>query len=96
MSAQMTQPMHRTTVDLPEHLLERAQRLVDKGAARSRNGVITAALETYLGIMERQAIDEQFAAMASDESYQRLMVSLAEEFTRSNWEALSEAAHATR
>ena len=96
MSRNLVDTMHRTTADLPAGLPEPAQRLVQEGAPRSRNRVIVTALERYLDQMEREAIDAQFAAMATDESYQRLMVSLAEELAKSDWEALNEVGHATR
>ena len=96
MSSLVTGAIHRTTVDLPADLLDRAQHLVEHGAIRSRNSLIVTALEKYLDQMEREAIDAQFAAMATDESHQRLMVSITEEFARSDWEALNEVDHATR
>ena len=96
MSRALANTMHRTTVDLPSDLVERTQRFIETGAARSRNSVIVTALEKHLDQMEREAIDAQFAAMATDESHQRLMVSIAEEFAKSDWEALNEAEHATR
>jgi len=40
--------------------------------------------------MERQEIDKQFAAIASDEAYQELSLQLSEEFADSDWEALRE------
>lgn len=95
MSSPGTGALHRTTVDLPADLLERAQNLVEHGAVRSRNSLIVTPIAKYLHHMERAAIDAQFAAMASDES-RRLMVSIAEAFARSDWEALNEVEHATR
>lgn len=92
----VTGAIHRTTVDVPADLLERTQHLVEHGAARSRNSLIVTAIETYLDQLEREAIDAQFAAMATDEPHQRLMVSIAKEFAASDWEALNEVDHATR
>ena len=48
-----------------------------------------AALEHYLGELERQEIDRQFEALAEDESYQAVNQGLAEEFAESDWEALT-------
>ena len=78
----------RTTVDLPPALLARAQHFVDEDVVRSRNALIIAALEYFLDHLERQAIDTQFAAMADDEDYRRLNLTLVEEFAASDWEAL--------
>lgn len=78
----------RTTIDLPPVLLARAQRLVDENRVRSRNALITTALEYFLDHLEREAIDAQFAAMADDEEYRTLNLALAEEFASSDWEAL--------
>ena len=96
MSRNLANTMHRTTVDLPTDLVERTQRLVESGAARSRNSIITAALEEYLDQAEREAIDAQFSHMATDDAYQRLMLSIADEFTDSDWESLREGDHATQ
>ncbi len=88
MSTILTKPKRvRTTVDLPPALLTRAQRIVDEGMVRSRNALMIAALEHFLDYLERQAIDAQFAAMADDEDYRALNLTLAEEFAASDWEA---------
>jgi len=63
--------------------------MVDIGLARSRNALIVAALEHFLEHLERQLIDAQFAAMAEDEAYHALNLSLADEFAESDWEALT-------
>jgi len=78
----------RTTTSLPSDLVERAQRMVDVGLARSRNALIVAALEHFVEHLERQVIDAQFAAMADDEAYHTLNLDLADEFAESDWEAL--------
>jgi len=78
----------RTTINLPSGLVERAQRLVDMGLVQSRNALILAALEHFVEHLERQVIDAQFAAMADDEAYHTLNLDLADEFAKSDWEAL--------
>jgi Arc/MetJ-type ribon-helix-helix transcriptional regulator len=78
----------RLTVDLPRELVERADTVVEQGAARSRNQLITQALEAYLHSLEEAEIDARFEAMAQDEPYQRLALELTQEFERSDWEAL--------
>ena len=88
----------RTTLDLPRGLAERVQRLVDSGAARSRNALIVAALEAYVRAIERRTIDAQFEGLATDLDYQKLMLQVEAEFAQSDWEALQqgEAAYARR
>lgn len=89
MSTLLTKPKRvRTTIDLPPALLARTQNLVDKGAVRSRNALIIAALEHFLDYLERQAIDAQFATMADDKDYHSLNLTLTEEFAASDWETL--------
>jgi len=61
--------------------------LVDNDVVRSRNALIITALEYFMDYVERQAIDAQFAAMADDKEYHALSLTLAEEFTSSDWEA---------
>lgn len=78
----------RLTVDLPRELIEQADTVVKKGAARSRNQLITQAIETYLHDLEEAEIDAQFEAMAKDESYKRLALQLTQEFESADWEAL--------
>ena len=84
----------RTTVNLPVELLQRSQQFIDQGLIPNRNMLIVAALENYLTELERQTIDEQFAAMMDDADYQALNEAIATEFEDSDWEALqaSEAA----
>jgi metal-responsive CopG/Arc/MetJ family transcriptional regulator len=88
----------RTTLDLPRDLAERMQRLIDNGAARSRNALIVAALEAYVRAIERRAIDAQFEGLATDLDYRQLMLQVEAEFAQSDWEAWQqgEAAYATR
>ncbi|MCI0580070.1 MAG: ribbon-helix-helix domain-containing protein [Chloroflexi bacterium] len=79
----------RTTVTLPVELVERSQRLIEKGAVPSRNALIVAALEYFLTELEREEIDQAFASMADDTAYLELSEQVAEEFAVSDWEALS-------
>lgn len=85
----------RTTVALPVDLVRQSQRYIDRGDVPSRNALIIAALERFLAELERQDIDQQFAAMADDEAYQELNTQLAEEFEESDWEAFSEVEEQT-
>lgn len=78
----------RLTVDLPKALVEQADALVSCGAARSRNRLIVQAVEAYLKQLEEARIDAQFAEMEHDERYIKEQLRLAQEFERSDWEAL--------
>jgi len=78
----------RLTVDLPRALVEQADALVARGAARSRNRLISEALEKYLKQLEEAHIDAQFARMAHDARYVKQQLQLAQEFAHSDWEAL--------
>ena len=77
----------RTTLTLPVDLVRRSQHFIDEGAVPSRNALIVAALERFLRELERQEVDRQFAALAEDDSYQRVNARLVEEFAVSDWEA---------
>lgn len=78
----------RLTVDLPKALVEKADALVKRGTARSRNRLIAQAVEAYLKRLEEAWIDAQFAEMERDERYRGLCLKITEEFERSDWEAL--------
>ena len=77
----------RLTVDLPKALVEQADALVARGAARSRNRLIIEAVDTYLKQLQEAWIDAQFAPMARDERYRNEQLQLGEEFAHSDWEA---------
>lgn len=80
----------RTTITVPVDLLNRSQYFIEQGNVPSRNALIITALERFLLELERQEIDRQFEAMATDESYQTLNEQIANEFADSDWEALGE------
>ena len=78
----------RTTVSLPEELLEDMDRAVREGRARSRNELLSVALRREISAMERARIDEAFGFMAEDPSYGREAEAIAEEFEGASREAL--------
>lgn len=59
----------RTTVALPSDLLERVDRAVHAGKARSRNAFLAEAVRHELAAQERFATDAAFAAMVDDVDY---------------------------
>ena len=78
----------RLTVDLPKELVKWADSAVQQGAARSRNQLITQAIDVYLKSLEEADIDARFKAMSDDETYQKMTLQLTQELERSDWEAL--------
>ncbi len=78
----------RTTITLPAELIDAADRAVREGRASSRDELMVAALRHELAVRDRAAIDAAFAALASDEAFQKESRQLAEEGARSGWEAL--------
>lgn len=75
------------TVDLPGELVKWADMAVERGAARSRNQLITQAIDVYLHRLEEAEIDARFKTMAEDEAYQRLALQVTQELENSDWEA---------
>ncbi|MDA0733997.1 MAG: ribbon-helix-helix domain-containing protein [Chloroflexi bacterium] len=78
----------RTTVTLPEQLLEAVDLAVMEGKAKSRNELIASALGHELAALKRREIDEAFTGMAGDENYRNEAREISEEFNLSDWEAL--------
>lgn len=78
----------RTTIALPEDLLNAVDRAVGEGKARSRNAFVAAALQHELEALERVEIDAAFAEMASDAEYAQESEQMLREFASADWEAL--------
>lgn len=78
----------RTTVAIPAALLAAVDRLVELGQARSRSTLLEHAIRRELEARERQAIDAEFSAMASDTDYQEEALTIAAEFSVADVEAL--------
>ncbi len=83
-------PKVQTTLRLPRPLYQQARSLVEKGvsSAESLNDFIVAAIEAYVNALRRRRIDAAFRRMAEDTHYQEEAQLIAEEFERSDWEAL--------
>lgn len=84
----MTGTATRTTLTLPGDLLDRVDRAVREGRARSRNAFVAQALERDLARAEQAAIDAAFAGMANDEDYLAESRQIDAEFAASDAEAL--------
>lgn len=75
-------------INLPFDLLERAERLVERGLAENRESLLRAAIERFIAeLEERISIEFQFAGMADDTEFQTLNLQVAAEFAVSDYEA---------
>jgi len=83
----MVEQTVRTTVTLPEHLLEAVDIAVKDWKAKSRNELIASALGHELAALKRYEIDNAFEGMSSDQQYLQGVRRLSEEFLKSDWEA---------
>lgn len=81
----------RTTVALPEPLLEAVDQAVQDGKVKSRNELIANALRRELAAMERLDIDSAFDQMAKDQDYHKEAQKLSAEFADSDWEAFQQS-----
>jgi metal-responsive CopG/Arc/MetJ family transcriptional regulator len=60
----------RTTISLPTVLLAATDRAVTDGKAKSRNDLITRAIQRELALIRRAEIDADLSEMAQDAEYQ--------------------------
>ena len=81
----------RTTLTLPDDVLERVDDVVRAGKARSRNEFVATALRRELALVERAVIDAAFAAMATDAEAQADAQRIDAQFAKAGGEALREA-----
>jgi metal-responsive CopG/Arc/MetJ family transcriptional regulator len=78
----------RTTISLPTVLLAATDRAVTDGKAKSRNDLITRAIQRELALIRRAEIDADLAEMAQDAEYQAEVLQMEAEFAVAQWEAL--------
>jgi metal-responsive CopG/Arc/MetJ family transcriptional regulator len=78
----------RTTIALPTALLAATDRAVTDGKAKSRNELITRAIQRELALMRRAEIDADLSEMAQDAEYQAEVLQMEAEFAVAQWEAL--------
>ena len=92
MGSRLIQGMNKraTTVYLPADLLDAADRIVDEGGARTRNELIAAGLRHVVRQINREAIDRDFAGMATDSRYQEEARVICSEMAQAKWEAFQE------
>jgi metal-responsive CopG/Arc/MetJ family transcriptional regulator len=78
----------RTTISLPTVLLAATDRAVTDGKAKSRNDLITRAIQRELALIRHAEIDADLAEMAQDAEYQAEVLQMEAEFAVAQWEAL--------
>ena len=81
----------RTTITLPQQLLNAVDQAVREGKAKSRNELLAAAVRHELNALQRAAIDAAFAEMANDLDYQEEAQSITDDFARADWAAFRQA-----
>jgi len=78
----------RTTIALPTVLLAATDRAVTDGKAKSRNELITRAIQRELALIRRTEVDVDLLQMAEDDEYQAEVLQMEAEFAVAQWEAL--------
>jgi metal-responsive CopG/Arc/MetJ family transcriptional regulator len=78
----------RSTIALPEDLLDAIDAEVRQGHAESREAFFKAAIVNQVAALRRASVDRQFAGMAADSAYLKEALQVSEEFSASDWEAL--------
>jgi metal-responsive CopG/Arc/MetJ family transcriptional regulator len=78
----------RTTLTIPNELLEATDLIVKSGKVKSRNEFVAQALRHELAALKRTEIDAAFGAMAEDVEYQAEALQIEAEFSTASWEAL--------
>jgi metal-responsive CopG/Arc/MetJ family transcriptional regulator len=78
----------RTTIALPDALLEGVDDAVRGGHASSRNDFLSRAVRSELERLKRLVIDHEFEAMASDSVYRSEAKRITEEYEMADWESL--------
>ncbi len=86
----MTQEHTRTTIAIPLRLLRMADEAVQQGRAKSRNQLVSEALEELLYRWKREQIDTDFSGMKEDSAYQEEALRIEAEFEASDQEALDQ------
>lgn len=81
----------RTTITLPQQLLDAVDRAVREGKAKSRNDLLATAIRHELGAMQRAAIDAAFDEMANDLDYREEARRINDDFAGADWSAFRQA-----
>jgi metal-responsive CopG/Arc/MetJ family transcriptional regulator len=75
-----------TTILVPTALLAATDRAVTDGKAKSRNELITRAIQRELALMRRAEIDADLSAMAQDAEYQAEVLQMEAEFAAAQFD----------
>lgn len=86
----------RTTISLPEELLEATDRAIREGKARSRNDFLSIAPRHELAALEQARIDEAFEGMANDPFYREEKPTSSTAHLGRRWKAATTADEADR
>lgn len=78
----------RTTVNIPDSIAEEADTLISKCGIATRNQFIVEALENWIKLKKEELIDNEFAMMATDTSYQLETEAIESEFEESDREVI--------
>ena len=70
----------RTTITLPNELLEATDKAVAEGKAKNRNEFVAQALRRELAKIKRAEIDAALAEMTQDPDYQAEVLKMEAEF----------------
>ena len=76
----------RTTITIPNDLVEKVDSLIIQHDLSSRNQFIIEALELKVREIENREIDSEFALMANDTEYQSETLQLEQEFVNAERE----------
>lgn len=80
-----------TTVRVPTRVYEQAKVAIGRSQGASFNEFVVQAIEEKVRRLSEAEIDAAFDGMAQDPQYQRDAVAMAQEFEKSDWEALETA-----
>jgi metal-responsive CopG/Arc/MetJ family transcriptional regulator len=78
----------RTTISLPTALLAATDQAVTNSKAKSRNELISRAIQKELTLIRRAEIDADLSEMSQDAEYQAEVLQMEAEFAVAQWEAL--------
>jgi len=82
-----------TTVRVPRSVYEQAKTVIHRLQGSSFNEFVVQAIEEKVRRLTEAEIDAAFSAMAEDPDYQRDATAMAQEFEKSDWEALESSHH---
>ena len=79
----------RTTITIPDNLVEQADALVGSGGITTRNQLIVEALQHWIQLKQEESIDAEFEYMAEDSDYIVETLAIEDEFAYSDREIVN-------